>query len=73
MSSLPACPITGAQFREIRLRLGLTQTEFADRLSISWRRVQQLEASERVSGPVAIAARLLDAVAGKRIGCQFGV
>ena len=65
--------MTGADLLAIRERLGKTQSEMAELVGLRIRRIQQLEKSDVIDGPVVVAARLLDAVAGKRVGRQFGV
>lgn len=57
------------EFKAIRLRAGLTQTQLADALHISDRRtVRYWETGERpVTGPVSILMQLLDAGVWKPI------
>ncbi|MCP4366949.1 MAG: helix-turn-helix transcriptional regulator [Deltaproteobacteria bacterium] len=62
------------KFKKIRLELGLTQQQFADRLRTNIRQVQRWENGEtKITGPTSIAVELLLAVKNTDIGKQFGL
>jgi len=66
--------MTPEEFRDARKQLGLTQREMAERLQVTLRQVQRLEAGENhPDGCIDVATRLLLAVAGTEIGRRFGV
>jgi transcriptional regulator with XRE-family HTH domain len=54
--------MTGAEFLAIRQRVGLTQTDLAERLRLDdLRTIRRYEKGERsVSGPVSLLMELLD-------------
>lgn len=59
--------MTGAAFRRLRQRLGLTQAGLAARMGVHWNAVARWERGERpISELVARFARLLVATAGNR-------
>ena len=59
--------MTGAAFRRLRQRLGLTQSGLAARMGVHWNAVARWERGERpISELVARFARLLVATAGNR-------
>jgi DNA-binding transcriptional regulator YiaG len=52
--------MTGAELREIRQKLGLSQHKLAPQLGLHWNTLARFERGEiNISGPVAILARLL--------------
>lgn len=52
--------MTGAELREIRQKLGLSQHKFAPHLGLHWNTLARFERGEiNISGSVAILARLL--------------
>lgn len=52
--------MTGPEFRQLRLGLGLSQNELARALGIlSGRTIQRIEKGEEVRGPLALAIRKL--------------
>lgn len=61
-----AAHMDGKEFKDIRLKLGLSQNELARDLGIlSGRTIQRIEKSDTVSGPMALAMRKLLDDSGK--------
>ncbi len=60
-------PMEGQELRDIRRRLGLSQTQMAPQLGVHWNSVARYERGEvGIPEPVAKLARLLLAMAKKK-------